>query len=363
MGYQDLGKHYHSTGDLTNANRSFTKMRDFCTTNSHIVVMSMYLVNLTIDQRNWFAVSSNVQRIRTGSGPKYHEAEKKSAKLTAALAISQLASGNFRDAARDFINTDPRMASAKLDDPSDEESYNEILTPNDVAIYGGLCALASFNRDELQDFVLDHKTFRNYLELEPHIRRAISFFVSAKYSACLSILESWKADYLLDIYLQPHLETLYHQIRTKAIHQFFIPFSSVTFAALATAFNTDEPTIEAEVTQMIKQGKLDARIDLVSRVLLARAKDKRAELLAQALESAEEYAKVLHQRLLRMEISNAGLEVKAPKHQGGVMPSVGEREFNGGGSVAGDLMGGGMRGGMGPSMGGGGLGGFGGNGP
>jgi len=35
-------------------------------------------------------------------------------------------------------------------------SYNEVIAPQDVATYGGLCALASFDRTELKVFLLLH---------------------------------------------------------------------------------------------------------------------------------------------------------------------------------------------------------------
>lgn len=319
-------------------------MRDYCTTNSHIVIMNMHLVNVCVDQRSWFAAQNHIQRTRgTAGGQKYPEAEKASAKLSAAYALASMAQGNYKDAAEEFVGTDPRMSQAKLDDPTDEESYSEVLTPNDVAIYGGLCALASMTRVELQTKVLDNSDFRNYLELEPHIRRAISHFVSAKYSACLSILDSYKADYLLDIYLQPHVPHIYYEIRSKAIRQYFIPFSTVTLAALAEAFNTDEPTIEHELTQLIKRGDLEARIDLVDRVLLAKKVDARSRVHADALASAKEYERTAHLRILRMAILNAGLEVRGPKDTKGNQGAGGSGGGNQEGGVwmgAGDLIGG-----------------------
>ena len=333
MGYDDLGHHYHQVGDLPKSNRAYSTMRDYCTTNSHVVIMNMHLINISIDQQSWFAAQNHVQRIRsTISAQKFPEAERTSAKLSAAHGLASMAQSNYRDAAVEFLATDPRMSTAKLDNLTDEESYNEVLTPNDIAVYGGLCALASMTREELQSQVLDNNGFRNYLELEPHIRRAISHFVSAKYSQCLFILDSYKADYLLDIHLQSHLLRLYYDIRSKAIRQSFIPFSSVTLAALAEAFNTDEPTIEFELTQLIKNGDLEARIDLVDRALLAKKVDARSQVHVQALATTKEYERSAHLRILRMAVLNAGLEVKSPKDKGS--------QVMGGANNGGDLMGG-----------------------
>ena len=64
---------------------------------------------------------------------------------------------------------------------------------------------------------------------------------------------------------------------------------------------------------MIKRGNLRARLDLVDRVLVAVRKDGRAEVHAKAIETAKEYEKTLRLRLLRMQVLNAGLEVKSSK--------------------------------------------------
>lgn len=316
MGYDDLGQHYHRTGNLVDSSKAFHRERDVCTTSTHIVIMYIRLITVSIDQGSWFAVQSHVQRIRSSS-QKHPDAERINAKATAANGLANLCLGAYKDAATNFLDTDPRLAFAKSDDSLDEESFNEVLTPNDIAVYGGLCALASMSRDELQKRVLDNSPFRNFLELEPHIRRAVSLFVSSKFSACLAILDAYRSDYLLDLHLQNHVGPLYFLIRSKAIRQHFVPFSRVTLANLAVAFNTDETAIEHELTAMIQRGTLDARIDLVDRVLVANAVDARVSVHEDALATAQEYYRTAHQRILRMEISRAKLEVKAGRSKAG----------------------------------------------
>ncbi|KAI4093931.1 MAG: hypothetical protein LQ344_002529 [Seirophora lacunosa] len=319
MGYDDLGQHHHRTGNLTESVKAYGRMRDCCTTPSHVVIMNLRLISAAIDQGNWLAVQTNVQKLRS-PGQQFAEAQRLTAKLSAAAGLALLASGNYKEAAQEFIEADPRMVQARLDDPADEEAFNEVMTPNDIAVYGGLCALASMDRTDLQKKVLENSRFRAYLELEPHIRRAITFFVSSKYSSCLFILDSYRSDYLLDIHLQPHLGELYFQIRSKAIQQYFIPFSCATFAALATAFDTDENAVEKELTGMIKRGNLDARINLFDRVLVAKMIDPRRKVHEHALQTAKEYERTAHLRILRTEMINAGLEVAEKGKAAGVGP-------------------------------------------
>jgi hypothetical protein len=45
----------------------------------------------------------------------------------------------------------------------------QVLSPADVALYGGLCALATFDRSELQSKVIGSVGFREFLELHPQV--------------------------------------------------------------------------------------------------------------------------------------------------------------------------------------------------
>ncbi|KAK4698173.1 COP9 signalosome complex subunit 1, partial [Lecanoromycetidae sp. Uapishka_2] len=326
MGHDDLGQHYHNIGDLAKASKIYASMRESCTTNAHVAMLHMHLINVSIEMRAWFQAQNYINRLRQYlGGTSIPDVEKHSAKLSAAYGLCSMAQGNYAEAAKEFVKTNPRMSQAKMDDPNDDEAYNEVLTPNDIAVYGGLCAMASMDRDELRDNVLNSSDFRNYLELEPHIRRAISALVSGRYSECLKELDKYKSDYLLDIYLQPHLPQIYYDIRGRAIH---------------------EETIALEVTQMIKSGVLEARIDLVGSVIRTRKLDPRAKVHADALAKAKEYERTLTLRIFKMAVSNAGLEVKSPKdkgNQGGGGGDGGMSQAGFGYGALADLIGGGER--------------------
>lgn len=46
----------------------------------------------------------------------------------------------------------------------------QVLSPEDVAVYGGLCALATLEREELKSRVVDSPAFKAFLELVPTVR-------------------------------------------------------------------------------------------------------------------------------------------------------------------------------------------------
>jgi COP9 signalosome complex subunit 1 len=323
MGNEDLGNHYYSIGDLNNAVKAYSRMRDYCTTPAHIASTSFRMIQVAVEQGNWLAVQSQVHKIRNLQ-MKTDDAARNQPKTQVAMGLYQMCTGEYREAAASFLATDPSLT----------DTYNEVLSPNDVAIYGGLCALASMDRHELQTKVLENASFRNFLELEPHIRRAISFFCSSKYAQCLDILEAYRADYLLDIYLQAHVPNIYRRIRTKSIVQYFAPFSRVTLDAMAKTFGTtatphqvesasqsngstmQAQSIEDELISLIGKGILNAKIDLEARVLVAKESNVRADVHAEAQDMVKAYIREVHMRLLRMNAINAGLEIKAPQKSG-----------------------------------------------
>ncbi|RMZ76167.1 hypothetical protein DV738_g5107, partial [Chaetothyriales sp. CBS 135597] len=314
MGNEDLGNHYYKIGDLAHAAKAYARMRDYCTTPLHIASTAFRTIAINIEMKNWLGVHSQINKVRSLQ-MKQEELARTQPKVNAAMGLQQMCSGEYRDAAISFLSTDPSLG----------DSYNEFITSNDVAVYGGLCALASMTRAELQARVLESQSFRSFLELEPHIRRAISFFYASKYRQCLQILESYRADYLLDIYLQPHVNEIYRRVRTKAIVQYFVAFSKVTLAGMESTDSADaaggndqaaaasSQAFRDELISLIQSGELDARIDLESNTLIAKTTDQRAEMQKTALETVDRFIQDAHLKLIRLNVLNAGLEVVVDK--------------------------------------------------
>jgi len=206
MGQEDLGTHYLNMNRLDQATKAYQKMREFCTTPKHIAEMTLKLAYINMVTPNWISAVSTAQKarslmLRPEDKPRFDSVSQ------ACTGLGYLGSANYGPAAHAFLAVDPSYAT--VGPVANIDFSRAVMTANDIAVYGGLCALASMNRQQLQDSVLENANFRNFLELEPHIRRAISFFCGAKYSQCLAILEAYRTDYLLDVFLGPHVNTLY----------------------------------------------------------------------------------------------------------------------------------------------------------
>ncbi|KAH6307433.1 hypothetical protein HBI39_099130 [Parastagonospora nodorum] len=318
MGNEDLGHFYFDTGDYASANKAYLKMREHCTSNKHLADMTLRLVLVSITQKVWVQTQTNLTKVESAQ-LKGDDKTKLEPIVSACSGLAFMGTGKFREAANHFLRTPPSYLTAE---PAANIAWQkEVISPNDVAVYGGLCALASMDRSDLQDKVLANSEFRNFLELEPHIRRAINLFCNSKYSACLEVLEGYRNDYLLDVHLSKVLNQMYDSIRTKSIVQYFIPFSCVTLDEMASKFPTSGYKIEEELERMINEGTLDARIDLVDRLLISPPTNPRHNVHAEALTMAETYDHTLRLRLTRLNMLAAGMEIKQDKGQNEKMSS------------------------------------------
>jgi len=188
-------------------------------------------------------------------------------------------------------------------------NFNDVLSPQDVAIYGGLCALASFDRAELKK-VIDSSTFRSFLELVPEVRELINDFYFSRYASCLKYLEKLKNLSLLDIFLHEHVESLYRSIREKALVQYFSPFISVDLQEMAKAFNTNVAGLEKELSKLIMEGSIQARIDSHNMRLYARQTEQRNATFEKTIQTGVDFQESTKALILRMSLLKNDFIVK-----------------------------------------------------
>ena len=109
-------------------------------------------------------------------------------KIASAFGLVALHEKNYHAAASKFMECSVEIGA----------SYNEVLHAEDIALYGGICALASFKREELKEKVINNSSFKAFLELLPWLRELITDFYSSNYASCLQTLEHRKVCYVLN---------------------------------------------------------------------------------------------------------------------------------------------------------------------
>ncbi|KAF5744350.1 COP9 signalosome complex subunit 1 [Tripterygium wilfordii] len=289
MGYNDFGEFYYSHGALGDAFKSFVRTRDYCTTSKHIVQMCTSAILVSIEMGQFTHVTSYVSKAE--QTPEALDPVT-AAKLRCAAGLSHLEAKKYKLAARKFLEVGPELGT----------SYNDVIAAQDVATYGGLCALASFDRMELKSKVIDNISFRNFLELVPEVRELINDFYSSHYASCLDYLGNLKANLLLDIHLHDHVETLYDLIRNKALIQYTHPFVSVDLCMMANAFKTSVSRLEKELEALITDNQIQARIDSHNKILYARHADQRNATFQRVLQTGNEFDRDVRSMLLRANL-------------------------------------------------------------
>lgn len=258
-GHDDLGDHYLDCGDLGNALKCYSRARDYCTSGKHVVNMCLNVIKVSVYLQNWTHVLTYVAKAE--NAPDFTEAPGKDnnqmimTKLKCAAGLASLALRKYKMAAKHFLQSS-----------LDHCECPELLSPGNVALYGGLCALATFDRPELQKQVIFSSSFKLFLELEPQLRDIIFKFYESKYASCLKLLDEIKDNILLDMYIAPHVNVLYTQIRNRALIQYFSPYLSADMRKMAVAFNRSVSELEDEIMQLILDGQIQARIDSHNKV-------------------------------------------------------------------------------------------------
>ncbi|OIW02090.1 hypothetical protein TanjilG_14789 [Lupinus angustifolius] len=289
MGYNDFGDFYYSHGQLGDAFKSYVRTRDYCTTSKHIIHMCMSAILVSIEMGQFTHVTSYVSKAE--QAPESLDLITV-AKLRCAAGLANLEAKKYKLAARKFLEVGSELGS----------HYNDVIASQDVATYGGLCALATFDRSELKSKVIDNINFRNFLELVPEVRELINDFYSSHYASCLEYLGNLKANLLLDIHLHDHVETLYDQIRHKALIQYTHPFVSVDLNMMANAFKTTVTGLEKELEALITDNQIQARIDSHNKILYARHADQRNATFQRVLETGRVFDRDVRDMLLRSNL-------------------------------------------------------------
>jgi COP9 signalosome complex subunit 1 len=311
-GYNEIGDHYVDTGDLRSALKMFARARDYCTSSKHLVEMCRNVIKVNIHLSNWHQVYSYFAKAE--SAMDREKPEEKMAVMTrfnCAAGLTQMMLGEYKLAAHHFIQ-------AKLE----HCDIPDLMSSSNVAVYGSLCALASFDRQDLHQKIILNTAFKQFLELEPQIRELVQQFHNSKYAWCLKILDEMKNTLLLDMYLASHLDKLYEKIRSSAMIQYFKPYLSADLRRMSEAFNTTVDELEVELKKLILDGRMSARIDSHAKVVFVRKEDERSAVFRKAMELGEDYQWRVKGLLLRAAMQKHKMVVTHPSTSGDVDQST-----------------------------------------
>jgi len=303
-GHDDLGDHFLDCGDLGNALKCYSRARDYCTSGRHVVSMCANVIKVSVYLQNWSHVMSYVNKAL--ATPALSEPNQKNSEQPALITRLKCAGG-----LADLMNCQYKSAAKQfLEANLDHCDCPDLMSPHNVAVYGGLTALATFDRAELHKLVISSSQFKLFLELEPQLREVIQCFYDSRYGQCLKLLDELKDNFLLDLYLAPHVQSLFSMIRNRGLVQYFSPYLSADLPKMAESFNTNLANLENELMKLILDGSIQARIDSHNKVLLAQDVDQRSQTFEKAVDMADQYTRRARSIVLRSALLRANISVK-----------------------------------------------------
>lgn len=75
-------------------------------------------------------------------------------------------------------------------------AFPEVIAGKDIALYGGLCALATMQRQTLKRRILDNGEFKRFLELAPEMSQLVQGFYESEYGRVMKGLSALKVRFL-----------------------------------------------------------------------------------------------------------------------------------------------------------------------
>lgn len=288
-GYSDLARHYLTCGDLTNAQRCYFRSRDYCMGDQQLLIACLAIARMSLymDQRMQLQLFLSKTDMLSDLDPNHWTYSQ----LNCILGISDMLNGTYKKAAERFF-------SASFDHFSGE-NVCAVMSANCVAIYGTLCAMASFDRNDLKTLLFSNLNFKLFLELEPQLREAALKFYDSKYTQSLGLLADAEDAFRLDLYLSSHVAPLYSAIRSRALVLYFRPYMSANLVHMSTVFHTNLAQLESELLELIVQGKVEARIDSHRKILFAKGVDQRVCTFKRCLAFGPQWRQRTHASVLK----------------------------------------------------------------
>ena len=199
-------------------------------------------------------------------------------KLKVADGTAYLAEGKFQSAANLLISV--------------SVGENLGLPPEDIALYGTLCGLASLERPVLQS-LLDTPGF---LDLVPNLREALQLYCRADHPGCLRYLQNLHPLLERDMILAPHLKDLFECILHRLCIEYLKPYSKVNLHHMATIFGVSTERMIALLADLIRSEKIEAsRIDYVAQTLERLSEE---ELLKRRQQATQRKLFAMEQKIL-----------------------------------------------------------------
>ncbi|KAH8281842.1 hypothetical protein KR054_003293 [Drosophila jambulina] len=201
---EEIGDYHEKSGNLQLAVKFYARTRAYCTSRDNVITVFRNLIRVSIYMTNWWHVLTYIDEAKQYALGFENLSQEVPARLSCAAGLANMGLKNYKLAAEYFLAT-----------PFGHYDYDKIVAPEDVCFYAGLCALATFERNQLQAELLSSEGFQPFIQLSSKMRSAVTSFYEGHHEVTTLLLGEIKDIVRLDVYLSPHVDALYKIIQSR----------------------------------------------------------------------------------------------------------------------------------------------------
>ncbi|GMH63351.1 hypothetical protein TL16_g03688 [Triparma laevis f. inornata] len=290
--YRSLAGFYLNSGGYVDALKCYLRSRDVLGGVKEISQMCLDVVGVSCELQNFQHVTSYCTKAEHTS--EFKADALTSGKINVCKGLALLHNKNYHSAGQVFTSLPPPF------------SYPTQIISSDIALYASILSLATLTRTEILN-LLSSSTFKTYLEGSPKITTLLESYTQCDYSTCLKVLDTLEPLMHLDIHLNPHVSSLRKKILSSCITNFFKPYKSVTLKRIGEICNLDEGGVGKVLKELIEEGGVVGRIDLMEGVLEEIEIFPEIEAAENVSKLASEFLETSEATLLRISMVEEGL--------------------------------------------------------
>eukprot|EP00656_Telonema_subtile_P035521 TRINITY_DN394_c0_g1_i2.p1 TRINITY_DN394_c0_g1~~TRINITY_DN394_c0_g1_i2.p1 ORF type:complete len:473 (-),score=120.64 TRINITY_DN394_c0_g1_i2:121-1539(-) len=336
--YIALGDQYYQIGELTTAKKDYYQhaLEHGCGADVDAVQYRQWCLKMVKTSLNnvggSFNMNDHLSKAKIGAGValgSMMEASRGLSSLVQAArglrgGISASHDSHIRAAGESFRKTTVDM----------DYNFSEVVVPQDVAAYGGLCALATMDREQIKKHLIQSRSFKKLLSLVPLVESIVHDFFNSRYSSMLNSMGQLRPVLELDVYFSGVVNRIFSCITSRAMIQFVSPYAVVKLPEMASIFQTNQKHLQNELRELILANKIEARIDSRNNSLVASSKTIRTDAFDMAMQAGDDIEDALVRMLLTKSVLKDELIPEDPRKK--------DRGMGGMGGMMGSMMGMGM---------------------
>ncbi|KRX72013.1 COP9 signalosome complex subunit 1b [Trichinella sp. T6] len=153
---------------------------------------------------------------------------------------------------------------------------------------------------------------RKLMEENLIVREILQTYIDCQYKKLFSLLDSIRTRLSIDVYIEPHVNSLYMRIRNRSFAQFLYPYSSVSMQTMASTFDTSVEEIERQLILLIEAGYITDRvIDSIDKYIYMRKPDPRHVLSQKADIQLRKLRRLVETTVIRNLIHRTNIAFKS----------------------------------------------------